>query len=465
MHGSLVLIPIHDPIRIYRDGVSEEVVSTSSDVVDDNMKAEVDTFEDVLNDRKSTENKHCMSFEMPLQNEKETLIANFLNPSTKFDSNLVGGENQSAFENELKCEVCGKCYQSKNSLIRHKLQNHVDITSVVGGNKREWKCNLCGKTFPSDGSLARHKILKRCRFKRGTAPPVKIRSSKSNLCDMCGRSFTNRAFLLRHQMKDHNMSFDTDISEENLQCSYCGKMFGSNSKLHIHVLEHQGHKYQCPHCPDVDPFPKPYFYRNHIVKFHHPRKCAVCGVSCTGKIGYAQHLKSHHPDENLQVLLYSKKYKCGECDASFTCSTGLEEHDRVKHRGILFDCPVCGRKLKSSRCLQLHLRTHGIGVRHKCDDCNMTFSQMGHMVQHIRVNHPERLPEKYVADYTCPDCGKSFKNRNSVVKHQETKHLGFSYSCPNCEKSFRSRSGLNTHRRNYCIVGTKQNINWETISF
>ena len=165
-----------------------------------------------------------------------------------------------------------------------------------GACKNDIKCNFCGRVFTLLRSLVKHKRLQICRRPSLGRAPIKPRSI---LCDICGKSYHLRSLLLRHQLKMHLEMKDELIEQKPYQCSYCGELFRVNDKLKNHILErHQNHKYQCELC-DVDPFTNINSYRYHITKFHRPKKCTICGVTCTGRVGFADHLRNGSLDRGL----------------------------------------------------------------------------------------------------------------------------------------------------------------------
>jgi len=58
-------------------------------------------------------------------------------------------------------------------------------------------------------------------------------------------------------------------------------------------------------------------------------------------------------------------------------------------------------------------------------------------------------------NWRCKLCGEYAHNRGNAMNHVEAKHLNVNYTCDQCSKSFRSRNSLKTHvSTNHSVLGT-----------
>lgn len=108
-----------------------------------------------------------------------------------------------------KCDICGNCFASKPSLLRH-------IQSAHETSKRHF-CDICGKCFPKESTLRRHL--------------QNMHNIKPHKCDICERSFARKAHLKSHIQTVHELS-------RPHKCDFCQQRFSlkSNMKKHIQAL-------------------------------------------------------------------------------------------------------------------------------------------------------------------------------------------------------------------------------------
>ncbi|XP_044141777.1 gastrula zinc finger protein XlCGF8.2DB-like [Bufo gargarizans] len=123
-----------------------------------------------------------------------------------------------------------------------------------------------------------------------------------------------------------------------------------------------------------------------------------------------------------------------ECKRSFAVKSSLEKNHLEKHQGMetgenIFSCPECGKCFKQKHNLEIHLRIH-TGVKpYLCSDCKKCFSTKSNLNKHLRIHKGEKK-------FSCPE-----------LKHLRT-HTGEKpFSCPECEKWFRSKEQLEIHLR------------------
>ncbi|CAK1603102.1 unnamed protein product [Parnassius mnemosyne] len=130
------------------------------------------------------------------------------------------------------------------------------------------------------------------------------------------------------------------------RCRYCGKVFGSDSALQIHIRSHTGER---------------------------PFKCNVlCHRVLSCKSALQMHYRTHTGE---------RPFRCKLCGRAFTTKGNLKTHmgvHRIKPPSqMLHQCPVCHKKFSDPTILHHHIRLH------TSDRGNISFDQ----VRGIEVNY------------------------------------------------------------------------------
>ncbi|XP_042639075.1 zinc finger protein 557 [Orycteropus afer afer] len=125
------------------------------------------------------------------------------------------------------------------------------------------------------------------------------------------------------------------------------------------------------------------------------------------------------------------------------CSTFLGKGDFLKktHAGEKpYECDQCGKVFRNRSALTKHERTH-TGIKpYECNKCGKAFSWNSHLIVHKRIHTGEK-------PYVCNECGKSFNWNSHLIGHQRT-HTGEKpFECTECGKSFSWSSHLIAHMR------------------
>ncbi|XP_077111317.1 uncharacterized protein LOC143767153 isoform X2 [Ranitomeya variabilis] len=77
-----------------------------------------------------------------------------------------------------------------------------------------------------------------------------------------------------------------------------------------------------------------------------------------------------------------------------------------------------------------------------CSECGKQFKRKANLIKH-EMSHRSENP------FSCPECGKCFRQKSQLFKHQR-RHKGEKpYSCSECEKCFCQKSDLLVHQRSH----------------
>ena len=153
--------------------------------------------------------------------------------------------------------------------------------------------------------------------------------------------------------------------------------------------------------------------RFHRRKTHpSPLKNVLCDVC--GKVFSTFGIRNTHMKT---VHLVSKPYSCDQCDKSFSTSGIRKTHMRNRHSeggALQLTCEECGKMFRHAGSLNIHVEhAHRSWEPSPCPQCGMP---VRYLKNHMRRKHST------IRKYGCEECGKRFKTKSDLTKHQKS-HL------------------------------------------
>ncbi|XP_071757757.2 uncharacterized protein LOC139913600 [Centroberyx gerrardi] len=399
----------------------------------------------------------------------------------------VNGHPRSSVK--VACPVCGRKFRHRGIMKLH-MRKHEN------GNH---KCELCSRSFRLFSSLLRHQVVHTVQL---LPPPIKsfqhqVEQVKKNTysCPDCGKLFS-RAKALQFHMKSHGYETGYSLSSprssvvlEERQCSTCLAHFNTKSSLRAHQKLCIKRDSQA-----LDGVTEP-SENNNTLKWPKGnmdvnRKGVSEGVTMDAEIKNEMdtgelNMKNHMAVCNLENSSATDlKYKCKECERSFSVVGALNFHKRIHLQGhkskaktklpvsvILkkpkqevpskgsFYCSECGRRFISNSALGSHKRWHTEkkfpvslvkdddlnSVTHKteaeghfqCNKCGKQFFHLCVLQRHQLYNplcqiktEPEPDSNKSVessdkspqTEFSCPECNKTFVRGSLLAAHYESEH-------------------------------------------
>lgn len=245
--------------------------------------------------------------------------------------------------------------------------------------------------------------------------------AKPGLCVACQRKYAD---LNAHRSQIHT-------PKTALKCSLCNKVFWGKKLLDTHVKRHNQPTIPClkcgtqikegamnkhllykhkkvadikctfTHCDKL--FKQPQTLKNHIKWVHEKQRvlCVNCGTSVSNIF---LHRMKCFPDGKSP-----EKVACIQCQKTFGTKQLFEYHERTVHISVRA-CNLCGQKVKDLE------------------------------------RHKQNMHSEQEKSNKCPDCGKEFKTKLQLKRHNDAVHLQLRDQCHECDKWF-TVTHLKTHIR------------------
>ena len=222
----------------------------------------------------------------------------------------------------------------------------------------------------------------------------------------------------------------------------CEKVFSSNTSLKYHQLKAHGKAIHCEKCSkEFSNFKE--FVKHRSSEKGNPEipvvaKCSICKIP----------ISSHHLKRHMRVV-HEKPTK-----------NPLKEPAEMHH------CPdpLCCQKFKRVENMQRHVKDfHSLTnqVKWKCEQCEKSYTLERNLKLHTERVHAQ-FP--FFSTFNCNQCEKSFKVKGNLTRHKKEQHSdGEVFSCPSCGKCFKRKSNQMSHSYT-CKKQTKWGkINWSVI--
>ncbi|XP_023232623.1 zinc finger protein 808-like [Centruroides sculpturatus] len=131
-----------------------------------------------------------------------------------------------------------------------------------------------------------------------------------------------------------------------------------------------------------------------------------------------------------------QEFKCDLCKQTFTNNRILETHLFCHIRKKPFCCTSCNKKFLWRFLLQRHVKEHKTGNENEIFYRNFRLQPSGN-----RVNSSPRNGKVYA----CKICGREFKWKINLLRHEATHSEDRPFKCNICNKGFKLKGYLKTH--------------------
>lgn len=303
-----------------------------------------------------------------------------------------------AHQDSFSCTVCGKKHSRKEEIAKHELECNANAELMKSGVV---ECKICHLTFTNIQEFSQH-------HKQHTHPYK---------CDACGRRF------LRQANRDDHRCSATDNSPVN--CDTCNKKFSNIRYLQRHSAIHAERRHVCERCGRR--FNRLDYLHDHV---------------CVDDNGHRVRVRRTRNSE--EVIQGQNAVVCPVCGKNYTSISNLNKHMKT-HGEKKEVCDVCGKQFHLKVLLKEHIKyVHSDTYAVECQHCSKQMKSRNSLYGHIALFHPD-LSQKKVMSYKCSQCGKVFRQKGNLKKHELTHSDKRSYACKQCEKTFKFPEQMRRH--------------------
>ena len=190
--------------------------------------------------------------------------------------------NQHVDTESIKCLSCGKEFNSRRNLLRHKKRHDTTV--------KEFKCDICN----SGVSYKRKELL--------NSHIENVHDNVIYKCELCQKQLKSKSSLRQHKKSVHEII-------RSYKCDTCDMAFKLKKHLNAHIYS--------------------------LHERTGPSKCIQCGKEFKSTTGLYQHIKTIHE---------KTKFICHNCDKTYATSSGLRYHQKVEHEKMEYTCEECRKK-------------------------------------------------------------------------------------------------------------------------
>lgn len=366
-------------------------------------------------------------------------------------------QNSSIFDRIETCKLCWKDFQSMTLLRCHIINDHtdpIDESSQSDCDKpsciicnpdliemtRLFRCHLCRQSCATNVELNEH-----------YANEHRAVGEKAieNMCRVCFRLFDEVGKLFYHERDQH---FDNCM----FMCNMCPFANESLDEIADHVGDHKSWK--CHQCQTITDTYDDWFV--HVIRHsaghyskkkrvrigrrskrgadEHPKPCDICCANIVGYLNLRAHLDENHLNPATNCFC------CPLCEFEAALPPDVRKHMATHKQVKSFSCDQCGREFLVKKSLISHLWRHQqVSKEYGCSVCGKMF----------KFKHQVKRHEKYHDDYRpfkCHLCDCAYKDLTDLRRHKRSHGIGeANIACKYCDKMFYEPKQLRYHMRSH----------------
>jgi len=168
-----------------------------------------------------------------------------------------------------------------------------------------------------------------------------------------------------------------------------------------------------------------------------------------GDVMYEIKSEVHYDNEEMPKRVYFNNYqplgqqiyKVAEQPLNLVKKETFKPSPSSRHFDAdLVKCKLCNSYVVGSK-IDIHNRDiHSNYNSLTCPDCGKLFTSKRSLVGHKKEKHSGTLEI-----FPCAECGKNFSRRSNLKAHMDSIHYGKKFPCSYCDRIFTNRSCMNLH--------------------
>ena len=170
-------------------------------------------------------------------------------------------------------------------------------------------------------------------------------------------------------------------------------------------------------------------------------KCDICAKEYAEKRNLLRHCKTKHPDEEVNE---NPSGNTAEPPEQGNVMVLVGADDDVDEEEAPFKCDTCGKGFTEQEALRRHCRKKHFKnpSSGNTEETNTALEQLEELEQQEMLSKPGITKGSY-----CEKCDKSYSDRSSLKRHNDSVHLMIRHTCDQCGKDFTEAYGLKRHIR------------------